>query len=1244
MDTISDVVDDQKPDYPQAFPPLPTSSRPQETTTNMKWGPSALPSIPSSSITQVFHVPMEERKFGRHGEQVLGPEQQQAQVCKEVMQKTNTTIEVSSTKDQTLTIMVTGKKDAVAKAKRLILIGLQKQSAIELPVQKEYLGAILGRGGKSLQQLELTTSTKIKVIGEGPIVNIRITGSRDKIDDARHQILVLVDQQEKLAHERLNISKIYHPFISGPNGSIIKTISEKTGARIHVPPISVEKDEIVVSGEKDGVLKAVKEISAIYNEKRRKCKTVSVEVKKSQHKYVIGHRGQGLQEILELTGVSVEVPPSDSNSETITLRGEQEHLGNALTHVYEKANSTISEKVDAPVWLHRHLIGKKGENISKVLQDMSKLHVEFERDRDLIILEGKPEEVQVVKKNLQKFMKNLVDKMDHIEIKINRRFYKQLIGKNKANINAIKNQTGTMIYFPSDESSEVISIEGDSDGVKLAKEKILSLVKKWENERVKDLVFEQKFHRRIIGSKGSNIREISAAYPEISINFPDPQSDSDVVQVRGPKDDVDKVCSKLKKIYSNLIESNHVEEFSVFKQFHRNIIGKGGITIRKIREETNTRIDIPNENSGSDIIKVTGRQKDVKMAREKILAIQKELANVEEITVSIPQKYHNRLIGSKGKLIRSISNDCGGVIIKIPDGKTTSDKIVIRGPKDDIKNAKAMLLEIANEQELHSFTTEVRAKPEFHRFLIGAGGRKINKLKQNTSTRIIFPTQKDEDKELIVIIGTKENIEKTKAELEDQIRELENTKEETISIAPKYYKRLLANGRQILREISEENGNVIISIPRDNASDKVIIKGSSSCVDSAKVKLLEIVDEIDSMVTIDCQVSQKYHKNILGVKGCNIQQVVSDFKVDVKFPNKSANRQKNLPNGGAVDDNDPIKTDIITITGLPANVEGAKEAILSFVPISEEMNVSIEYHRSLIGVKGRDIRAMMEKYSVNISVPPADQHSDCIKIFGTPSQIEKAKSAILDRIKELEEEKEDKKKRNFQIVVEVDPCHHSKIIGPKGSTISKIRADHNVQVKVPSDKESNDRKIVITGYENEANAAKLKIEKIVQDLENQIVESYTMEYRIQRNISRLPDIREITKDRKVSIKFSKDQENNNVEITGLAENIEGAKKDLDKLIETEREKIEEKELLSHYMYKREERQDHQSSSRGRNSKSRGYVVRNAPWDHSQGLSPPSTTDTQAFPAFGDSIDSNGPNSNWGPSQNTALSGRNIQDY
>jgi len=61
-------------------------------------------------------------------------------------------------------------------------------------------------------------------------------------------------------------------------------------------------------------------------------------VKKSQHKYIIGTKGQNLQEILAETGVSVEVPPLDTPSDTITLRGDADKLGMALTAVYTKVS------------------------------------------------------------------------------------------------------------------------------------------------------------------------------------------------------------------------------------------------------------------------------------------------------------------------------------------------------------------------------------------------------------------------------------------------------------------------------------------------------------------------------------------------------------------------------------------------------------------------------------------------------------------------------------------------------------------------------------------------------------------------------------------------------------------------------------------------------------------------------------------------------------------------------------------
>ncbi len=77
---------------------------------------------------------------------------------------------------------------------------------------------------------------------------------------------------------------------------------QSTGAEINIPPPSVYKDELTVAGDKENVKNAVKMITEIYEEKKRKCTTVSVEVSKPQHKYIKRPRGQGIQEIFALTG------------------------------------------------------------------------------------------------------------------------------------------------------------------------------------------------------------------------------------------------------------------------------------------------------------------------------------------------------------------------------------------------------------------------------------------------------------------------------------------------------------------------------------------------------------------------------------------------------------------------------------------------------------------------------------------------------------------------------------------------------------------------------------------------------------------------------------------------------------------------------------------------------------------------------------------------------------------------------
>lgn len=45
-------------------------------------------------------------------------------------------------------------------------------------------------------------------------------------------------------------------------------------------------------------------------------------------------------------------------------------------------------------------------------------------------------------------------------------------------------------------------------------------------------------------------------------------------------------------------------------------------------------------------------------------------------------------------------------------------------------------------------------------------------MRENTGARIVFPTQSDEDKELITIIGKKEGVEAAKQELLKAIKDL----------------------------------------------------------------------------------------------------------------------------------------------------------------------------------------------------------------------------------------------------------------------------------------------------------------------------------------------------------------------------------------------------------------------------------------------------------------------------------------
>uniref|UniRef100_A0A7N9AQW5 Vigilin n=1 Tax=Mastacembelus armatus TaxID=205130 RepID=A0A7N9AQW5_9TELE len=963
------------PTYLEAFPPLPEKGAPGEKAGEpaSAWGSKIRP-IKASVITQVFHVPLEERRYKDNSQFGEGEE---AKVCLDIMQRTGAHIELSLAKDQGLSIMVTGKLDSVMKARKEIVARLQTQASATVTIPKEHHRFVIGKNGEKLQELELKTATKITIPRpDDPSANIRITGTKEGIEKARHEILLISAEQDKRAVERLSLEKAFHPFIAGVHNRLVQELSQETGARISIPPPSLPKDEIVITGEKEAVALAVNRIRAIYDDKKRKTTTISVEVKKSQHKYIIGPKGNTLQEILEATGVSVEMPALDSSSETIILRGEPDKLGPALTQVYAKAKSVMVVEVTAPAWLHRFIIGKKGQNIGRITQQLPRVHIEFTDGEERISLEGPTEEVEQAQAQIQEIIKDLLVRMDYTEVFIDQRFHRHLIGKNGSNINRIKEQYKVSVRIPQDsERSGLVRIEGDPKGVQLARRELIEMVQRMENERTKDLIVEQKFHRTIIGQKGEKIKEVRDKFPEVIINFPDPSQKSDIVQLRGPKNEVEKCAKFLQKIIADLIENSFSLSVPIFKQFHKNIIGKGGANIKKIREETNTKIDLPTENSNSEMIVITGKKSNCEAARDRILAIEREL--VRDRSLKSPW------------------------------------------------------------ENLHFY----------------------------------YPS--------LVLWCCQD--------------------------AP-----------------PQENGEV---------------------------------------------------------------------SPEAEFV--------------------PRKCDIITISGRAEKCELAKAALLALVPITEDVEVSYELHRYIIGQKGSGIKKMMEEYEVNIWVPQPEKQLDVIKVTGLAANVERAKLGLLDRVKELQAEQEDRALRSFKVTMSVDPKFHPKIIGRKGAVISQIRKDHDVSIQFPDkgDEQQVCDVIVISGYERNVEEARQAIQQLVAELQEMVSQDVHLDPRTHARIigARGKAIRKLMEEFKVDIRFPQpgSDEPDKVTVTGLPETVDNA---IDHLLNLEEEymlSVTETETLAAYM---------KPPSRP----AKGFVVRDAPWN-AAGNKAPDMSSAEDFPTFGSGV-------------------------
>lgn len=104
-----------------------------------------------------------------------------------------------------------------------------------------------------------------------------------------------------------------------------------------------------------------------------------------------------------------------------------------------------------------------------------------------------------------------------------------------------------------------------------------------------------------------------------------------------------------------------------------------------------------------------------------------------------------------------------------------------------------------------------------------------------------------------------------------------------------------------------------------------ILTGAKECVEGAKARLLEIIDDLEQMTEIQCIIEQKHHRSILGNKGKYVQDICAKYSVQIKFPD----RRKQMDESASPEPESPSETrDIIMVIGKKENAENARNALM----------------------------------------------------------------------------------------------------------------------------------------------------------------------------------------------------------------------------------------------------------------------------------------------------------------------------
>ncbi len=485
-------------------------------------------------------------------------------------------------------------------------------------------------------------------------LSVVVSGDREAVSRVVAAIEAQVDNMRRSFRTlSISIPKRQHRFLVGENAA---EILASTGCSIELAPIDDPSDSVTIRGPSNSLANALTETMT-------KANSVSVQIVDlvSAHRSLdhakhlarwlaMGRapRVNGVQvyhprpAIMESTGqAQVEIVGSDAV--------EVENVRAKVDELVKRTSPACISVLEIDPLLHRHIIGKKGNNLKQYEAkgvDLIFPHVSESGD-------GSPEVL--------------------------------------------------LVYHAEEPAERKARDAKAAEAIQQVKADVLKAGELAADMQTETLQIPAKLHRYILGANGTTLNALIGEEKLVAVKVGAGKSaenpskkEEEAVVVRGPSAEVQRIVKEIKRIAEegeqDSIVNGHVAELVVGSSHVPHLVGKGGAAVSKLREELGIRIDfgepVGEGKKARTKVTLTGRKENVEEARKRLQAQVERLEDETLVVVKVPAALHGSIIGQGGKYVSRLQ-DSYGVRINFPSaGSDKPDEVVIKGGKKGVEQAK----------------------------------------------------------------------------------------------------------------------------------------------------------------------------------------------------------------------------------------------------------------------------------------------------------------------------------------------------------------------------------------------------------------------------------------------------------------------------------------------------------------------------------------------------------------------------